>query len=172
MIVIILIIEGAGVGNVFQPTLVAAQAHSLKHDRAVVISVRNFLRALGGAIGLALSSTIFSNVLKKRLDSLSTTLPTGFKAQILQSILRVPDLGGLTAVQRQEVLDSYMGASKAVFYLWVPVMGACLVLCVLIKDKGLKRKEEKEQDEVRDLEESGSEARVDVEAQVPEREKS
>ena len=55
-IVIFLIIEGAGVGNVFQPTLVAAQAHSLKRDRAVVISARNFLRALGGSLGLALSS--------------------------------------------------------------------------------------------------------------------
>lgn len=55
-IVIFLIIEGAGVGNVFQPTLVATQAHSLKRDRAVVISARNFLRALGGSLGLALSS--------------------------------------------------------------------------------------------------------------------
>lgn len=112
---VILVIEGAGVGNVFQPTLVAAQAHSLKRDRAVVIGVRNFLRALGGAVGLALSSAVFSNVLKKRLNSLSTSLPASFKEEILASILRVPNLSTLTNVQKEEVLNAYMSGSKAVF---------------------------------------------------------
>jgi hypothetical protein len=142
-LVVTLLIEGLGVGNVFQPTLVAAQAHSLKSDRAVVISVRNFLRALGGSLGLALSSTVFSNKLKKSLDSLSIPLPGAFKAEILDSILRVPDLTTLSVAQRVEVLDSYMAASKTVFIVWVPIMGACLGLCVLIKDKGLQRPEEK-----------------------------
>lgn len=75
-------IEGAGVGNVFQPTLVAAQAHSLKRDRLVVISVRNFLRALGGSLGLALRSAVFSNVPRKSLDSLLTPLPAGYQSAI------------------------------------------------------------------------------------------
>jgi hypothetical protein len=74
-IVLILIVAGAGVGNVFQPTLVAAQAHSRKHDRVVVISVRNFLRSLGGAIGLALSSAVFSNVLSKTLNTSADLSP-------------------------------------------------------------------------------------------------
>ena len=144
-IVIILIVEGAGVGNVFQPTLVAAQAHSLKRDRAVVIGVRNFLRALGGAIGLALSSAVFSNVLKRSLNSLSTPFPSELKSEILDSILHVPDLTNLTSVEKDEVLDSYMHASRAVFIVWVPIMGMCLALCLLIKDRGLTRPEEKPQ---------------------------
>ena len=114
-LVIILIIEGAGVGNVFQPTLVAAQAHSLKRDRAVVIGVRNFLRALGGSVGLALSAALFSNILKQRLNSLSTPLPLHFEEEILASILRVPNLSMLTNVQKHEVLNAYMSGSKAVF---------------------------------------------------------
>jgi MFS family permease len=140
--VIILYLEGAGVGNVFQPTLVAAQAHSTKQDRAVVISVRNFLRALGGSLGLALSSVIFSNVLTKSLASLSTPLPDGYISEILASILKVPDLNILDPVQKNEVLDAYMSASKAVFYCWCPLMAVCLGLCLLIKDKGLQRVEE------------------------------
>lgn len=74
-IIVTLIAQGMGVGFTFQPSefcvsrskvlydhwgylltlsctaLVAAQAHSAKQDRAVVISSRNFLRALGGAAG-------------------------------------------------------------------------------------------------------------------------
>ena len=142
-IIVFIIIEGMGVGHVFQPTLVAAQAHSRKSDRAVVISVRNFLRALGGALGLALSSAIFSNVLKGSLNSLSDPLPESVKQGILAAILRVPDLQALTESEKTGVLDSYMDASHAVFILWVPIMGVCLLLCFFIKDKGLTRKEEK-----------------------------
>lgn len=140
---VFLVIEGAGVGFVFQPTLVAAQAHSLKRDRAVVISARNFLRALGGSLGLALSSAVFSNVLKDSLNSFSVPLPTSVKDSILASVLRIPDLSTLSIAQRNEVLDAYMSASKGVFYVWVPLMGSCLALCFLIKDKGLTRPEEK-----------------------------
>lgn len=158
-IVIFLVIEGIGVGHVFQPTLVAAQAHSRKSDRAVVISVRNFLRSLGGSLGLALSSAVFSNQLKKSLNSLSNPLPTSVKAGILDAILRVPDLSALSDVEKEEVLDSYMSASHAVFLLWVPLMGACLLLCFLIEDKGLTRPEEKSQVQ----EASGSQTEVEIE---------
>lgn len=131
-------------GFVFQPTIVAVQAHSTKSDRAVVISVRNFLRALGGACGLAISSAIFSNSLKKSLNS-ATSLPEDVKSGILAAILRVPDLSKLSSVEKEEVLNSYMHASKSVFTIWAPLMGACLLLCFLIKDKGLTRPEEKKQ---------------------------
>ena len=166
-LVLFLIIEGAGVGNVFQPTLVAAQAHSLKRDRAVVIGVRNFLRGLGGSVGLALSSAVFSNELKRKLNSLSTPLPGNFKEQILASVLRVPDLSVLTTAEKEEVLDAYMSGSKAVFILWVPIIGICFLLCFLIKDRGLTRPEEKPQVQ----ETSASEPRAgdsDVEMQLKE----
>lgn len=147
-IVIFLLIEGLGVGGVFQPTLVAAQAHSLKRDRAVVISVRNFARALGGALGLALSSAVFSNVLKKSLNSVSAALPPEYESGVLAAILKVPDVSILTSVQADQVLDAYMAASRAVFLLWAPIIGTCLILCVFIKDKGLQRAEEKKQEPV------------------------
>lgn len=145
-IVVILVLEGAGVGNVFQPTLVAAQAHSRKHDRAVVISLRNFLRSLGGAIGLALSASIFSNSLTKQIST-STTIPKHFRDSILESTLSVPDMSQLTELQREEVLDAYLVGSRSVFTMWVPLMGVCFLLCVLIKDRGLTRPEEKEASE-------------------------
>ena len=140
----ILFIEGIGVGNVSQPTLIGAQAHSSKEDRAVVTSLRNFLRSLGGSIGLVLSSAIFSNSLEKSLKSGIIPLPSGYVDNVLASILSVPNLATLNPTQIEEVLDAYMGASKDVFYTWAPCMALCLVLCILIKDKGLQRKEEKD----------------------------
>ncbi|RAL67353.1 hypothetical protein DID88_008110 [Monilinia fructigena] len=67
----------------------------------------------------------------------------GFKETILASMLSVPNLATLTSDQKNEVLNAYMAASKSVFYLWVPIIGVCLCFCVLVKDKGLQRPDEK-----------------------------
>ncbi|KAJ9134094.1 Major facilitator superfamily domain-containing protein [Pleurostoma richardsiae] len=139
-IVVILGVEGAGVGLVFQPTLVAAQAHSPKQDRAVVISARNFIRALGGSAGLAIASAIFSNSLISHLPS---DLPPAVQTRIKESIFDVPDTSSLSESQKIAVLDSYATASRSVFYLWAGAMGCCLALMIFIRDKGLARKDEK-----------------------------
>lgn len=147
-IVMVLFVEGAGVGNIFQPTLVAAQAHSRKADRAVVISVRNFLRSFGGAVGLAVSASVFSNILKAHLKRVDIALPNGAYEIIASNVLSPPTEafvhGAWSSVQKSEVYDAYMAGMKGVFYLWVPLMGICFLLCFLIKDRGLQRKEEKD----------------------------
>ena len=56
-----LAIIGTGTGCTFQPTLVALQAQTPAIQRAVVTSNRNFIRCAGGAIGLAVCSTILSS---------------------------------------------------------------------------------------------------------------
>lgn len=71
--------------------LVAAQAHSSKADRAVVISSQNFLRSLGGACGLAVASALFSNTLFNKLPS-PPSLPENTYNGIISSVFSVPDL--------------------------------------------------------------------------------
>ncbi|KAH6713677.1 MFS multidrug transporter-like protein [Leptodontidium sp. MPI-SDFR-AT-0119] len=129
---VFLIIEGAGV------------AHSAKRDRAVVISTRNFLRAMGGSFGLAICSAVFSHSLKKSLNSSSPPVSFDLKSDILATILSVPNVTNLSSVEKEQVLDAYMDASRALFILWLPVMGICLALCLLIVDNGLTRPEEKD----------------------------
>ncbi|KAJ0104055.1 hypothetical protein J7T55_006981 [Diaporthe amygdali] len=141
------------------PSLVAAQAHSAKQDRAVVISSRNFLRALGGATGLAIASALFSNTLVGHLDSTSA-IPSDIADEIKSSIFSTPNMSGLMEEQRVIILDLYSRAARSVFYFWVGCIGLCWVLMFFIKDKGLQRKEEKQEitaatDQVLD-EESGS----------------
>lgn len=116
------------------------QAHSPKQDRAVAISARNFIRALGGAAGLAIASSIFSNTL---VDSVPRDIPMQLLDRITESVFEIPDLSGLSEDQQDGVRDAYANASRAVFYLWVAGVSICLVLMLLVKDNGLTRNEEK-----------------------------
>jgi MFS family permease len=135
VIVVILFVQGAGVGLIFQPTLVALQAHCSKEQRAVVISNRNFLRSLGGAVGLAISAAALQS-------SLKNAMPPEFSSFV--SSYDTPDFAALGASpkQVQAVLQAYATASRAVFIMNVPFMGLCLVGCILIKDRGLQRPDE------------------------------
>ncbi|TKA25586.1 hypothetical protein B0A50_05447 [Salinomyces thailandicus] len=131
-----LVIVGCGTGMVFQPTLVALQAHCPKAQRAVIVSNRNFLRSSGGAVGLAVSSAILGNVLKG-------SLPQRLH-YVAQSTFAAPDLETFSPPDRVTIKAAYASASRAVFIWCVPLIGLCFVLCFLIKDRGLVRKEEKE----------------------------
>ncbi|KAK3216223.1 hypothetical protein GRF29_8g2638439 [Pseudopithomyces chartarum] len=135
-IAIVLVIQGVGVGFVFQPTLVALQAHCTKAQRAVVISNRNFLRSLGGAAGLAISAAVLQNSLKK-------ALPPEF-ASLAMSTYATPDFDALQASpqQIQAILYTYVHASRSVFIVNVPFIGVCLLGCLLIKDRGLQHPHE------------------------------
>ncbi|KAJ4288685.1 hypothetical protein N0V90_011922 [Kalmusia sp. IMI 367209] len=135
-IIVILVLQGIGVGFVFQPTLVALQAHCTKAQRAVVISNRNFLRSLGGAVGLAISATALQNSLKK-------ALPQDF-AFLALSTYDTPNFAALAAspVEVHEILKAYASASRTVFIMNVPFIGLCLLGCIFVKDHGLRRPDE------------------------------
>jgi len=121
--------------------LVAAQAHSPKQNRAVVISARNFIRSLGGAAGLAIASAIFSNTI---VHQIPVGIPDQLARRIQEVVFEVPDLAGLSEEQKGLVLDLYARAARSVFYLWFGAMAVCLGLMFFIKDKGLTRNDEKE----------------------------
>ncbi|KAF4917587.1 putative transporter [Colletotrichum viniferum] len=127
IIVIPLLIVGIGVGFIFQPTLVALQAHSIKSRRAVITSNRNFFRCAGGACGLAISAAILQATLR-------ANLPEEFK-YLSSSTYSIPQL---SSDDMSRVLDAYMAASRAVFIFQIPLVGLCLVGCLLIKDRGLE----------------------------------
>ena len=129
--IVILVINGGSVGLVFQPTLVAMQAHCTKQQRAVVISNRNFIRSVGGAVGLAISAAILQNQLK-------SSLPDKFKYLAL-STYATPDFSNYSPQDTNAILDAYAKASHAVFMLGAPFLGACLLCCFFVKDRGLVR---------------------------------
>ncbi|KAI1267231.1 putative MFS transporter [Xylariaceae sp. FL1019] len=141
MIVGPLILIGFGVGNVFQPTLVAVQSHVAKSRRAVVISNRNFFRCGGGAVGLAVSAAVLQAALR-------ANLPLEYRS-IANDAYSLPNL---TGPGRDIVLDAFMAASHAVFILQIPLLGLCFLGCFFLKDRGLQPMEEEGEEKKRDEE--------------------
>jgi MFS family permease len=149
-IVVMLFVQGLGVGAVFQPVLVALQAHCTKAQRAVVISNRNFIRSLGGAVGLAISAAALQN-------SLHRAMPKELHFLALPSY-DTPDFASLDPKQIVQILQAYATASRTVFIVNVPFMGLCLLGCFFIKDRGLQRPDEvMEKVEMIGRQDSGSE---------------
>jgi MFS family permease len=136
IICVVCAIHGSGVGNVFQPTLIALQAHCRKAQRVVVISNRNFLRSLGGSLGLGASSLVMQTQLKR-------SLPAEF-SYLANSAYKLPDFSALSPSEEQAIIHAYQKDVQMVFITITPLMGLCLVGCVFIKDRGLQRKEEKD----------------------------
>lgn len=131
IVVVVLGIVGVGVGCVFQPTLVALQAHVPRARRAVITSNRNFFRCIGGAGGLAVSAAVLQITLRAHLPA-----RLSYVAKSTYAIQAVPDF------DLEIVLDAYMSASHAVFILQAPLIGLCLLGCWLVKDRGLQCPEE------------------------------
>ncbi|KAL2823767.1 major facilitator superfamily domain-containing protein [Aspergillus cavernicola] len=131
VIAVTVAVAGIGIGSTFQPTMIACQAHCTKSQRAVVISDRNFFRCLGGACGLAVSAALLQAVLR-------SNLPEEYKG-LAHSTYALPSRDNISDVDWTRILDAYAAASRGVFILQVPLIGACFLLCVFIRDRGLDR---------------------------------
>lgn len=119
----------------WETALIAAHAHSNKLDRAIIVGIRNFVRCLGGACGLAISAAIYSNVYRLHAPPAAPL-----------SIYALPDLSGWPEAQQLQILAAYLAASKAVFVFWAPVIGLCLSSMVFIKDRGLSKPDANDSD--------------------------
>lgn len=132
-------LQGIGIGGAFQPGLVALLAHSRKADRAVANSLRNFLRILGGSVGLTISGTILNNTLKSRLTGF---LSADIVSQLTSSVYALKSLD-LTSEQYERVMDAYMSGMHTIFIMYAPIIGICFLCAVFIKDEGVAEKDAK-----------------------------
>ncbi|OJD25871.1 hypothetical protein ACJ73_02758 [Blastomyces percursus] len=78
------ILTGFGLGNTLQPSLIAIQAGVERRDMAVVSSFRNFIRNLGGTLGLAAAGTIIHNTV------LSSVSPLNLNKSQTRQLLKSP----------------------------------------------------------------------------------
>lgn len=121
-----LLVEGFGMGFSFQPVMIALLANTRKPDRAVVTGLRNFLRTVGGAVGLAISAAITNNVLQTSLDGDGEL---GSSAVQLVSVLDT-----LPEADQEAIQAAYMKGLKIVFYLGCPLIGTCLLSSLALVD--------------------------------------
>lgn len=158
----ILVLVGTGIGCTFQPTLVALQAHSPVAKRAVVISIRNFFRCTGGAVGLAISAAILQAVLKKNLP--------GEYQYLTHSSYALPDKSSIPAADWESIVNAYVKASHSVFVFQVPLVGICVLACVFIRDKGLRKPEDIKKDDAKEKDITASQATTQVDLEATEHE--
>ncbi|KAF5237113.1 hypothetical protein FAUST_6253 [Fusarium austroamericanum] len=88
--VVVLAVEGAGIGWVHQPGLVALQANSADEDRAVATGTRNVFRSLGGVVGIAVSTAVHYAVLDKALQT-DNTIPNWLRGSVLDGTWSIED---------------------------------------------------------------------------------
>ncbi|KAF1839543.1 MFS general substrate transporter [Decorospora gaudefroyi] len=138
--VVILAIEGAGVGLVHQPGLVALQALSQPEDRAVATSTRNLLRSLGGVTGVAVSTALQYGVSKV---AVSAQVPTELATAVMEGRWRPG--GSTTAGQEANILDARMKGFQAVFAMLVPLMALCLLGSFFVSDEILNGDENRDE---------------------------
>ena len=69
------LLAGFGLGNTLHPSLIAVQAGVERKHMAVVTSFRNFIRNLGGTLGLAISGTIINNAIRSTLTPYGLSRP-------------------------------------------------------------------------------------------------
>lgn len=134
------IILGTGIGFIFQPSMVAAQASSRMAQRAVVISTRNVIRSFGSALGVAFCSLIITNSLLKELKAkaVQNDLPTTFLQNFKAHVFVRPDTSTLTSSQLNVLRSMYMKAIRNVFYFTIPLIAICLLSTFLLEDHGLQ----------------------------------
>lgn len=126
-----LCIVGLGVGFTFSSTLVALQAIAGKEQRAYVTANRNFLRACGGAISLAASSTLLKS-------GLTSSLPATLD-YVADAAFASPKLAEFSVNDQRSIVTGYVEASRRVFIFATVAIAICLPLCLAMKHMTLTK---------------------------------
>ncbi|QMW30641.1 hypothetical protein G4B84_006022 [Aspergillus flavus NRRL3357] len=127
------IFEGIGVGCSFQPVMVGLLAGSDKSDRAVVTGFRNFIRDMGGSVGVTVSGAILNNVLH---NDLKGRFSEELISKITSFAFALYDFN-LTDEDQKLISNAYMHGLRTVFTVFAVLMLLFFVLSLCIKDYGL-----------------------------------
>ncbi|KAL2368055.1 hypothetical protein RJ035_000551 [Blastomyces gilchristii] len=126
------ILTGFGLGNTLQPALIAIQAGVERRDMAVVSSFRNFIRNLGGTLGLAAAGTIIHNIL------LSSVSPLNLSRSQTSQLLKSPGsflstLPESEAVRVRSVLvPAYQKGFRIIFLIGAGLAALAFFLAVFL----------------------------------------
>ncbi|KAF5862219.1 hypothetical protein ETB97_011924 [Aspergillus alliaceus] len=118
--------------------LVGLLAGSDKSDRAVVTGLRNFIRDMGGSVGVTVSGAILNNVLQNVLRG---RFSAELISKITSSAFSLSDFD-LTDEDKKLISDAYMRGLRDVFTVFAVLIALYFVLTLCVKDYGLASKAE------------------------------
>ncbi|KAF1357981.1 MFS general substrate transporter [Lizonia empirigonia] len=115
------LLAGFGLGNTLQPSLIAVQAGVERKHMAVVTSFRNFIRNLGGTLGLAISGTVINNAVGASLA------PYELSRSDVQLLLNSPDrFRASHGDQRTDTMQVALSAAYQKGFKIIFIVGAVL----------------------------------------------
>ncbi|KAJ6560968.1 major facilitator superfamily domain-containing protein [Mycena sp. CBHHK59/15] len=130
------LLTGVGVGQTFQPSLVAVQGALERKDMAVVTAMRSFARNIGGTIGLAITGTIVNTLLASHLSHVD--IPSALRKSILDN--PVAARSSLPPELLAAVVAGYHTGFRATFILLAALAAAAFfVALVLMTHRDLHR---------------------------------
>lgn len=133
----ITIVGSLGLGCLFSSTIIALQASVEPKDIAVVTGLGNFSRILGGALGVAISSTILNSSLTEKLP---TVLPQDLAYAVIQSSEFVNH--GLPVEYKEATLRVYVQALQLIWYVLIPMSGLGLIASCFVKHYSIRKQKE------------------------------
>jgi hypothetical protein len=120
---------GVGLGCTMQVLVLAAQNAVAYRDLGVATSTATFMRSMGGAVGVAIFGSLFSNRLASELPASLAADAGGFDPAALE---RLP------ADVRDAVVAGYADALGAVFLAAAPVAALAFALSLLLREVPLR----------------------------------
>jgi EmrB/QacA subfamily drug resistance transporter len=129
---------GFGLGLVLQVLVIAVQNSADYADLGTATSSVTFFRSIGGAFGVAIFGSVFSNRLVTELAAAlhGAVLPPGFSPAAAQANPAV--LKKLPAALRADILHAYTLSLHTVFLGAVPVAAAAFVLTWFLREVPLR----------------------------------
>ncbi|TIB38178.1 hypothetical protein E3P86_01782 [Wallemia ichthyophaga] len=128
------VISGFGAGNTFQTTLLSVQAAVKRQEIAVATGGRNFIRLLGGTIGLALCDVILRNTLITGLHSLGSS-----ESEINEITQDPTAIRTVEGIDTGKVLGIYCDGIRNIFILFTAASGASFACSLLIRQYALDK---------------------------------
>ncbi|KAF8168672.1 MFS drug transporter [Mycena galopus ATCC 62051] len=122
------LLTGIGVGQTFQPSLVALQGALERKDMAVVTAMRSFARNIGGTIGLAITGTIVNGVLASYVEELN------IGADLRRSIIDNPvsARSGLPPDVLARVIAGYHAGFRTTFIILASLAAFAFVIALAL----------------------------------------
>jgi hypothetical protein len=132
---------GVGVGCLYGSALIGLQASAEAVDVAVITGLCNFARILGGALGVAISSTILNSSLAA---SLPNYMPLQYAERIIDSSLYIRN--GLPLQYKDTAILCYVAGLKLLWNVITGIAGVGVISCIFIKHKSLCKDKDNAED--------------------------
>ncbi len=130
------ILIGLGVGGCMQQTIIAIQADVANHDDVPqATALVTFTQLIGGTIGIAIASTLFSTQLGTALHKYAPDAPVDLVRNSVEAIKTLP------LAQQAGVIHAYCVALKTVYIVAVPAGGLTILSSLLIRNLSVKGKD-------------------------------